>query len=323
MSNPLVRKDIIEFLVRRKFPSMTLAALRNQSQPAASTTLGRLRLHEEMNRYRSELQVLSFEQIHSLYEDESAKALADLQREEEARFFNQPHAAADFDHWSKAEHWSLDEAIALILGKAPEIVSWERIKTLTYSNSPFVKQYARLRDLAERSRVWQKLFDPVFPVIFLEWAADHDIPVPTELSEKVQRIRGRLVDWKKNYDELKSMYDHHTADWRNVAQRQKNLLEVQQGRIAECEAELAAHEATPASEPTKPQSPIERQNMLKVILGMAVAGYSYNPADKRSKIVAEIVSDLERQGLSVSDDTIRRYLKEARDNAGEWQEEST
>ena len=61
--------------------------------------------------------------------------------------------------------------------------------------------------------------------------------------------------------------------------------------------------------------------MLKAIFGMAVRGYSYNPADKRSKIVAEIVCDLELQGIPLSDDTIRRYLKEARDLMTEWQQE--
>ena len=84
--------------------------------------------HEEIGRYRSELEDLPSDQLQSLYENETAAALADIQREEDARFFNQPHANADFDHWSKAEHWSLDEAIALVLGKAPEIVSWDKIK---------------------------------------------------------------------------------------------------------------------------------------------------------------------------------------------------
>jgi hypothetical protein len=59
----------------------------------------------------------------------TAAALADVRREEDARFFTQPQAKADFGHWSKAEHWSLDEAIALVFGKAPEIVSWDKIKT--------------------------------------------------------------------------------------------------------------------------------------------------------------------------------------------------
>jgi hypothetical protein len=49
--------------------------------------------------------------------------------------------------------------------------------------------------------------------------------------------------------------------------------------------------------------------------------YAYNPSDKRSKAVGEIVSDLELEGIPLSDDTIRRYLKEARDLLNEWQQQ--
>jgi hypothetical protein len=41
--------------------------------------------------------------------------------------------------------------------------------------------------------------------------------------------------------------------------------------------------------------------MLKAIFGKALRGYSYKPADKRSKTVSEIVSDLELEGIPLSD----------------------
>jgi len=242
-------------------------------------------------------------------------------REEECEFFYQPDAAADFDHWSKAEYWSLDEAIALILGKAPETVSWKTIEC--FWHSPFVKRYARLRDLTERAKTCQKLVDPVSPANFLKWAEDRHFPVPTELSEKVARIWGSLIDWKRNYDELKSICDQRAADAEDLAKRQKNLIEAQQLQIAEREAELAAQGVMTITGPEKKQSPIERQNMLKVIFGMAIRGYGYTPEDKRSKAIPEIVSDLEKEGFSVSDDTVRRFLKEAWNKAGEWREKSS
>jgi hypothetical protein len=334
MVHPPGRKEIIEFLVNRKIQSLALATLSNQAQPKGTTILGRMLQHEEMNRYRSELENLLPDQLQSLYEGESAAALADLQREEESRFFNQPQAEADFDYWSKAEHWSLDEAIALVLRKAPEFVTWEKIKNCV-ETSPLVKQYSRLRNLAERAKVWEKLYDPVRPPIFLKWAEDNEITVPAELSEKVSKLKGKLTDWKKHctymeaalgrlrseYDQLQKMYNEHIADWRGVAEKQSNLIESKRKRILELESEIAAvRGAPPVPEFAKTQSLIERQNMLKTILGMAVRGYSYNPADKRSKTVSEIVSDLELEGIPLSDDTIRRYLKEARDLLNEWQQ---
>jgi hypothetical protein len=45
------------------------------------------------------------------------------QEKERQRFFNQPTAFADFDHWSRAAHWTLEEAAALSFGRNPEVVN--------------------------------------------------------------------------------------------------------------------------------------------------------------------------------------------------------
>jgi hypothetical protein len=100
------------------------------------------------------------------------------------------------------------------------------------------------------------------------------------------------------------------------------LVESNKRRIAKLESELASITgAPPAHVSAKLQLLIERQNMLKAIFGMAVRGYSYNPADKGSKTIVEIVSDLELQGIPLSDDTIRRYLKEGTRPLSEWQKQ--
>ena len=63
MSHPLGRKEIIEFLVYRKFPPTALATLSNQPRPKETTTLGRMIRHEEISQYRSELESLPFDQL--------------------------------------------------------------------------------------------------------------------------------------------------------------------------------------------------------------------------------------------------------------------
>jgi hypothetical protein len=74
------------------------------------------------------------------------------EREEQQQIFQSAFCEADFAHWSKAAHWTLDEAIALSFGKAPEVVRWERVNA--YVNvSPFAAKYARVRDLALRTRL--------------------------------------------------------------------------------------------------------------------------------------------------------------------------
>ena len=67
-------------------------------------------------------------------------------------------------------------------------------------------------------------------------------------------------------------------------------------------------------------SETERTSLLKMILGMAVSKYGYqgdasrNPATGRNK--GSIPSDLEKRGIALDPDTIRRYLKEATDKFG-------
>jgi hypothetical protein len=59
----------------------------------------------------------------------------------------------------------------------------------------------------------------------------------------------------------------------------------------------------------------ERATMLKMILGMAISAYGYKPWKKRNAASGankgSIKVDLEKRRLSIDEDTIRKYLKEA------------
>ena len=157
-------------------------------------------VYQEIEAYRESLLALPQAELRERYKQEKAKL--DLKREN-AMFFNQPNADADFDYWSKMAHWSLDEAIALSFGKNPEVVMWKRFEgNYEHLYSSFGKEYSKLHELASRALKWQKLYDPVMPQIFIKWAKDNDIAVPKELAEKVEARNGHVVDWKKMYDEL-------------------------------------------------------------------------------------------------------------------------
>ncbi|WP_426145283.1 hypothetical protein [Polaromonas sp. DSR2-3-2] len=67
-------------------------------------------------------------------------------------------------------------------------------------------------------------------------------------------------------------------------------------------------------EPTntaKPLGTTERNNLLKLVIGMAVKGYSHDPAAKKSATPKEIADDLAALGISIDPDTVRKYLKES------------
>ena len=63
--------------------------------------------------------------------------------------------------------------------------------------------------------------------------------------------------------------------------------------------------------PEKLLTVTERNSFLKLLVGMAIKGYAYDPSAKRSTAPKEIETDLAQLGLQITDDTIRKYLKEA------------
>lgn len=62
----------------------------------------------------------------------------------------------------------------------------------------------------------------------------------------------------------------------------------------------------------KPQTTTELNNMLKLIIGMAIKGYRHDPAASKSNAPKEIADDLAELGMSITDDTVRKYLKQAK-----------
>lgn len=64
-------------------------------------------------------------------------------------------------------------------------------------------------------------------------------------------------------------------------------------------------------DPDKPLSTTERNTLLKLVIGMAMKGYKHDPAAAKSKAPKEIADDLAELEINISDDTVRKYLKEA------------
>lgn len=59
--------------------------------------------------------------------------------------------------------------------------------------------------------------------------------------------------------------------------------------------------------------PKERETLLKIVIAMAIGGYAYNPAAKKSSTPADIKEDVEKLGLTIDDDTVRKWLQKAAD----------
>ena len=123
--------DPVEFLVQRRYPSPM--SRKNFRQPGSVPSTNLEKYGEaEVEAYETQLLNMPNEELAALVEEEKLKQAQELQenamREEADRFFNRPHAKADFEHWSRASYWTIDEAVALALGREPKVVNLKTVK---------------------------------------------------------------------------------------------------------------------------------------------------------------------------------------------------
>ena len=251
--------------------------------------------------------------LNALFDQERAIAWNEIvrkaEREEHDRFFNQPHAKADFGYWIRAAHWTLDEAIALSFGKAPEHVSWEKLKNLVQT-SRFAFEYQRRRELALRARQWEQVFDPVLPGVFLAWARRTNLSIPPELEAAVAAHGIQVADWKSLFDKLKANTDEQYAQMQSLCDTQALRIQQLLDQIKELETQFSTAREQAALSQEKPLGARERDSLLKLVIGMAMGGYGYVPTASRSEQPAMIEADLARQGVSLDVDTVRKWLKQ-------------
>jgi hypothetical protein len=118
--------------------------------------------------------------------------------------------------------------------------------------------------------------------------------------------------WKKLFDELRAKYDQENEQWTKIVTERSAVIERLVERLNELQQSAAGvPPAVPQSAPEKSIGTRERESLLKLVIGMAVCGYGYDPSESRSPQPSAIASDLAKCGVSLDVDTIRKWLKEA------------
>ena len=325
--------EMINYLVTARFPLFAS----NVDFTASGLTL-RSAYKKDTGALRAELSALDYESLKARYDAFVMEVRRQAEAKEAAHPFNQPHARADFDHWAKMEYWTVDEGIALLLGRSPAALVWDHVKHVA---SPVVWQFARIREAARRAVDWKGLHEGNRPGAFILWAKRFEYPVPEQLEETVRKFGHFMGDWYSNYTDLKQVFDQLTEQHQSNTAKAKAMYE---GIIAQWakqykelgEASAKTHEKVMAAlgerdskitalskevdrlaaelkaiPKDKPLGQREGDTLRKLIIGMAVEGYRYDPMATRSDVVAEIVTDLQTLGLPMSNDTVRHHLKKA------------
>lgn len=79
------------------------------------------------------------------------------------------------------------------------------------------------------------------------------------------------------------------------------------GALLEFEESLAKR----GEQAEKPLGTSERNQLLKMVLGMAIDSYGYDPVAKKNEATKQIADDLAKLAIGIDPDTVRKYLKEA------------
>jgi septal ring factor EnvC (AmiA/AmiB activator) len=158
----------------------------------------------------------------------------------------------------------------------------------------------------------------VLPWKFLAWAKRIGIEYPAELEKQVVARGHQIADWKSLHDEVQAQYAELNAKYDEtealLAAKETHInslageSDALRSRNVELEQALKQAQAK-----EKPLSTRQRETALKLIIGMAVTRYGYDPSVKRSDKISEIVNDLDSAGVSLDDDTVRKWLREAAD----------
>ena len=236
-----------------------------------------------------------YENLVLLPDDDLRSAGQSLSAREQAaheakHVFNHPQALADedvFGFWGRAEVWTAAEAAALINGRNPSIVTEDRIED-DRTDSKISNTLRKILVLFERARQAGSLNRSNSPKKLIDWLELKHIDMPERLKELTLQFSETPYTMSAENRRLKE-------------------------RIAELETNpIAVESLITEKSPEKPLGSRERESLLKLVLGMAVDGYGYDPKATKSIQVKAIADHLLTRGLSINEDTVRKYLNEAK-----------
>jgi len=326
----MYRADPVEFLVLRMFRAKLVNHVRRDVcdgpyREQAEEYTGKVRIYETV------LRTLSGPTLAALVADERE---FDQQIDEEHehaldkyRFFSKPSASANHGYWLTRQAWSLDEATALILGKDPEVVTWESIKPLT-NISPFAQRFFGIRRHLKLAQFSGRLCDPVNPRHFTAWALENGVVLPPELEARhakparSQHPDGAATGSAEDPSKPRLRLDREDAGrHRPIAtpgsekrvgadERPANVIHIdrQAARLRAMHERIKAA-ALAKEEPATDTAVASVDALGRMALAMAVGRYGYAPGTSRTSTVTDIVSDLRRVGLDLPAATVTQWLR--------------
>ncbi|MEQ8178791.1 MAG: hypothetical protein RIC52_10595 [Amphiplicatus sp.] len=194
-------------------------------------------------------------------------------------------------HYAKLLHWNAEEAVCLLLGKNPNIVL-QRIARSSSSAFERTIEYRELKQIFNRSAHLIGHGDKFSPINVLEWGIHYEVSVPKFLIGHVEKFHGPIQQWNPSEGYLAL---RRAPVLPKSGASRKGLDKPDDVREADGdELNLKA-----------------KTSLLRLVAGMAICGYSFNPNAERNNAIRDIEGDLYKLGIPLNNQTIRAWLHEA------------
>ncbi len=300
-------------------------------------------IHTLLNLHRAYL-----DGLHAMPPEELAREVLEALTEQDLeRPFNKFGTDADYEHYGRCAFLTVDEAVALSLGKDPRYVDWSTVEPYL-GNSLFAQRYADLLDLVDRAIIWDELPERFSPLQFLTWAHQYKVVVPdgfisctfdrgepikywhdlcAEIQSELEATLSVLeahrealesVELERERDEQRTFEGWLAAEvdidrLRTEHEHQTASLQKQLGDaqtlIAALKQQVIDQRIAPVHE--KPVTTTGRNSLLTIAIAAAVDGHGYDPNGKRNSAAREIADSATKLGLKMTGETVLKYLKEA------------
>lgn len=267
----------IEYLGNLEFNGWFLDDLNNDDTPEDQ---------EEARAFLAELRQLSEAELDRRYREE-------YEREEKNA---QDERKRECEHWASAPFWKLEEAAALISNQMPTIEPIEDHPLVIPDLRTKTAKEEQAWNLAKRHRDWGSKSVRIDPGEFLDWARVNGFVCPPELEEAVRANGHRRVDWRQRYKDLEG----------ELKKRDERI-----DQFGEEKLELTRRIETLENDAGQTLGTRERETLLKIIVGMAIRGYSFDPNRERNNATTDILDDLAVLGLTLDPKTLRKKLSDA------------
>lgn len=335
---PSSKEIKISRLVGEKFPNITFTSIVSDFYKINSKNFDLSAEVEGATKYRAELLSLQEEEIDELHEplkkideEKRIKKIVEIENE----LFNKPEMQADHNYWNKADYWTPEEFTSLSFEKNPELINKAYILKHSHTDYSqhsfhvelkFSKEYLKRLELISRSvkqfiesnseEKIKQIFNkkPVEktalpPKYYINWAKSKDVNLPMEMSGVVKKD-DQSIKIEEKFDHLSKKYNLLLAEANKAIQESK----AKEGQINSLEIQL--RNKAGEFEKLKNEKALginEKRSLLKIIYGMAVSGYSWDPESTKSSATKDITTDVnENCGKPITDDTVRKWLKEAK-----------